>query len=654
MDLQLLLTAERLQLNPLLTKGAVRKGRYTVKTVDTGGYLTIDGLQWRVLAAFGKPKTVPEVLQFLITERTCPALHDFYELIIKANRAGVLQTAPSPTKQQAPIAWKFGLPPKIACSMAAVFLVGAMLAIAMRPPRLPTGNWFEILVVLLAGLIGTSVAVSLGTILSASVLHAAGSDSFRPHLSLSWGLPRFNLDLRDSLLVNACAQLAIQLVRSTPMALLVIILCIWQPQVALLPVVLFALLVRPLFGGPISHPTNAGLGKPVLDTSSRLLFPANRNWAGLRRTARLQFDLPVVAARLVWAFLWVGGITLLGGRIAGVTVSDLLFDWHFWRVFGLVLAIAAAIPASMLAFIATAESLREPIRMIKKHWRVRQSRKREAFQPVTMKTITGVMAISPAFQQLPTDRRRAVADTVTVVTLPPGSVLADFDKPAAEIHLIVSGAIDVFRRSEKGRPQRVWQAVEGDVVGAEGLIEPRPLGWKLKTRTLVIALRIPRAVFEKEIVGRLGAETAQALIHRVPFLRQNRLCRNWHPQAINRLAGISRLVTYSPGSEVLIESHESQGLYFIYEGLAKVSRQQRRLSRLGMGGFIGEIGLMQNSASTATVVAEGPLSCLAIDKTVFFRFLTQNFEVGLEVERMSSKRLGKPVFPLNPGSFETL
>ena len=215
MDLQLLFTAERLQLNPLLTKGAVRKGRYTVKTIDTGGYLTIDELQWHVLAAFNKPKTVPDVLQFLITERICPALHDFYELIIKANRAGVLQTAPSPAKQVTPLDWKLGFPPKFACWLGAMLLAAALLTIGIRPPRLPPGTLTEILLTLLAGYLGTAVAVSLGTILSASVLHSAGGDASRPHLSWSWGLPRFNLDLRDSLIVDACAQRAIQLVDET-------------------------------------------------------------------------------------------------------------------------------------------------------------------------------------------------------------------------------------------------------------------------------------------------------------------------------------------------------------------------------------------------------------------------------------------------------
>ena len=369
--------------------------------------------------------------------------------------------------------------------------------------------------------------------------------------------------------------------------------------------------------------------------------------------------------RLVWGFLWTGGITLLGSQIAGVPIREMIIDRHFWRVFAVVFAIAAAIPTSVFAFVATAESLREPIRKIKRLWRLRQLRKRAVFQPVTMKTITGTLAASPICQQLPADRRRALADAVNVVTLPRGNLLADFNKPASEIYIIVSGAVDVFQtciayEAHFGvehldlpfTPHRVWQAIEGDIVGAEELVEPRPLGWKLKTRTPVIALRVPRAVFEKEIVARMGSEAAQALIHRVPFLRQNHLCRNWHPQAISRFAGISRLVTYAAGNEVLIEKHDSQGLFFIYEGLAEVSRQKRRLSRLGIGGFIGEIGLLQNSASTATVVANGPLSCLAIDKMVFFRFLTQNYEVGLEVERLSSQRLGRPVFPLHPGSFE--
>jgi CRP-like cAMP-binding protein len=366
----------------------------------------------------------------------------------------------------------------------------------------------------------------------------------------------------------------------------------------------------------------------------------------------MQFDRPVVAARLAWGLLWIGGMTSFGIRAAGVAVSDLILDWHFWKVFGVVFAIAVAVPAGVMVCIAAAESVRRPLRRLRQRHRLSQQRKQAVHQPVTTRTITSTLAISPVCQQLPIDRRQLLAELVTVTTIHRGTVLADFNRPAAEIHLIVSGTVDVFRRTQKGHPQRVWRAIEGDIVGAEGLIEPRVLGWRLKARSPVVALRVPREAFENEIIARLGPATVQALIHRVPFLRQNVLCRNWHAQAISRFASISRVVNFSSGSYVLIEDHYSQALFFIYEGQAQVVRQKRRISRLGLGDFIGEIGLLQNSASTASIIAEGPLSCLTIDKMVFFRFLSQNYEVGLEVEHMSSQRLGKPVFPLTPGSFE--
>ncbi len=652
LDLQLLFTAERLQLNPLLTKGAVQHGRFTVKSLDTGGYLTVDDLQWDVLACFAQPKTVPEVLRSLIVDRRCPALRDFYELIIKAQRGGILQLAPSADRQLMPVAWSFSLSAGLACWLGGLLLAGALAAVAILPPHGPGSSVLAIILAVLSGYLGLAAAVSLGNVMGAAVLHAAGRDAFQPRFSWAWLLPHFSIDLRDAILIEAQAQLGIQLIRLAPMSLLVIGLCMLWPQAALLPSLVLGVAIRPCFGGAMCEAINAHFGKPILDTARHLLFEPNRNWGGYWRAARLQFDRPVVAARLVWGFLWIGGMTSFGIRAANIALRDLILDWHFWKGFALIFSVVVAVPTLVVIGVAITESVRRPVRRAKRSRRLAQQRKLALHQPVTIRTIASTLAISPVGQQLPIDRRQAMAEQLTVATLRPGTVLADYNRPATEIHLIVSGAIDVYRRTQKGRQECVWQALEGDIVGAEELIDPRPLGWRLKTRSPVVVLRIPREVFESEIMGRLGPPVVQALIHRVPFLRQNHLCRNWHPQAISRFASISRVVKFSSGSYVLIEDHYSQALFFIYEGQAQVVRQKRRVSRLGLGDFIGEIGLLQNSASTASVIAEGPLSCLAIDKTVFFRFLSQNYEVGLEVERMSSRRLGKPVFPLTPGSFE--
>lgn len=652
MDLQLLFTAERLQLNPHLFQGADSNGRFTIKALDTGSCLTIDRLQLGALLAFSKPTTVPEALRNLIVERKCPALRDFYELVLKAQRTGVLQTGPNPVTQQVPMMWKFGLPPKVACWLGVALIASGLLALAIVPPRLPGGSTMAAITAIFIGYVTAAIAVSLGNVLGVSALHAAGGDGLQPRVGWPWLFPHFSIILRDGLLAEGPAQLSIHLVRLAPIGLLVTLLCLFRPQSSLVPAIVFAIMIRPCFGGAISEAIHAGLGKPVLDTSHHLIFPANKSWGGLRHSARMHFDPPVVAARLVWAVLWIAGVTMFVVRSAGLTPSEMFTDWHFWTRFVFVLAIAVVVPASVIAYASMMETVRQPIRAARRYWRNRQQRKQAVDQPVTMKTISSILVVSPLCQRMQVDRRRAIESKLTVVTFRQGTLLSDFSQPATDIHLIVSGAVDVYRRTSKGRPQRAWRAIEGDLVGAEELVEPHPLGWRLVARCPMIALRMPREVFQQEIMDQLGAATVLALTHHVPFLRQNQLCRHWHPQAINRFATITRVATFPSGGYVLSENHDSQGLFFIYEGEAFIERNKRRLSRLGIGGFIGEIGLLQNSVATASVVAVGPLTCLTINKTYFFRFLTQNYEVAMEVERLSSRRLGRPVFPLRPDSFE--
>jgi CRP-like cAMP-binding protein len=652
MDLQLLFTAERLQLNPHISKGVDSNGRFTLKTLDTGGYLTIDRLQLGALLAFNKPTTVPEALRTLIIERKCPALRDFYELVLKAQRIGVLQTGPSPVSQLVPLMWKFGLPSKVARWLGAGTILLGLLALSISPPELQGMGAMQFLGFLVVGYILSILAISLGNVLGVSALHAAGGDGFHPRIGLPWLFPHFTVNLRDSLLAESSAQLGIHLVRLAPIALLVTILCLFKPAVALLPVMIFLTMIRPCFGGAVNEAIHAGFGKPVLDTSRNLIFPANKSWGGLQHSAWMHFDPPVIAARLAWAILWIAGVTIFAIRAVGFSSAELSFGWYFWTRFVFVLAGAIAIPATVIGYASLMESARRPYKAVRKYWRNREQRKQAIDQPVTMKTISSILVVSPLCQRLQIDRRRALEDKLTVVTFRQGSILSDFSQPATDIHLIVSGAVDVYRRTSKGRPQKAWQAIEGDFIGAEELVEPHPLGWRLIARSPLIALRMPRDIFQKEIMDRLGAATVLALTHHVPFLRQNQLCRNWHPQAINRFATITRVATFPSGGYVLSEDHDSQGLFFIYEGEAYVERHKRRVSRLGIGGFIGEIGLLQNSAATASVVADGALTCLTIDKTYFFRFLTQNYEVALEFERLSSQRLGRPVFPLRADSFE--
>ena len=67
-----------------------------------------------------------------------------------------------------------------------------------------------------------------------------------------------------------------------------------------------------------------------------------------------------------------------------------------------------------------------------------------------------------------------------------------------------------------------------------------------------------------------------------------------------------------------------------------------------------EIGLLQNSGPNASVTAHQNTRCLSIPRTELLRFVTHNYTVALELERVSSQRLGRPIFPLRQGDFRTI
>jgi hypothetical protein len=60
---------------------------------------------------------------------------------------------------------------------------------------------------------------------------------------------------------------------------------------------------------------------------------------------------------------------------------------------------------------------------------------------------------------------------------------------------------------------------------------------------------------------------------------------------------------------------------------------------------------MQNSNATASITARCNLRSLAIARKEFLRFVTHNYSVALELERVSSDRLGRPIFPVRQSDF---
>jgi len=173
-----------------------------------------------------------------------------------------------------------------------------------------------------------------------------------------------------------------------------------------------------------------------------------------------------------------------------------------------------------------------------------------------------------------------------------------------------------------------------------------------RSLTPVVLLQVEWAVAEELILSRTAQTTLSNLVQKLPFLDRLSLCQNWHRQAVQRFAELSRVQDYEEGEAILQQGLFSESFYIMFEGEARVSSHGKPLSVVHTGDFFGEIGLLQNSNTRAQVTAFKGARCLSIPRREFLRFVVHNYTVALELERVSSARLGRPIFPLTPGNFQ--
>jgi hypothetical protein len=109
-DQPTLFTVAVISLSNDLRLSAAHAGRMIVKYQPGRRYLTLNPQQWTVLKAFEGGRTVPAALKHLVHERGCIPLHEYYELILQALEAGVLQTPGTPAPAtETPVPWPFSV-----------------------------------------------------------------------------------------------------------------------------------------------------------------------------------------------------------------------------------------------------------------------------------------------------------------------------------------------------------------------------------------------------------------------------------------------------------------------------------------------------------------------------------------------------------------
>lgn len=637
MEINLTLTAKKWQLASQLQRTASHGGVQVVKNIPERTYLTITSKQWTVLEQFGEPRTVPQVLDLAITERFCPELGEFYEIILKAVRARILvepgQTTVPVFAASWPMDWRMARWPVV---LWLLLTLGGALAVyhgPLLPLRLPDA---------LAGVGLALVAAVLGFSLSATLLRGAkGEVYFRRGLICT----------ADACMLSPAQQ---RTVAVAPLALVAAasgLLCWLRPEWSLPSLALLFLLARPILGGRVNAMIRVGAARRLNDSSHHFLFPANR-------TVRKRLKLLALGLRSATTWMEVGyGVfwTLLLAYFFGDLADLPPWTIGFWQTLGPRLGLAIVGSLGLLALVYLGLEIYVFVRDHARAWREwtmlalrRWLRRGEPPEDETARL--RALLESPVLRLLPPQVQQPLAKAMRPLEAGPWHTLA----LAGKFALILSGQVGVYRLTPSGRRDLVQVLAEGDLVGLHDLADPTRPDCIYRTITPVRLLGADRAGFEEELSARLTKPALTHLVRVAPFLARTSLCRQWHRQAVQRFAELSLIRNYAANEVILQQGFYSESFFIILEGEAHVMNGSRRLAVIGRGSFFGEIGLLQNSNSTARVVAQPGARCVCVPRKEFMRFVTHNYTVALELERVSSRRLGHPIFPLSPGNFRPL
>ena len=625
-ELATLLNQAVLRVSPEVLIAKLRSDRLVVKYVAGRQYLVLTPKQWALLQEFGAGRTVTSVLCAAITSQRCPALREFYELVVKAVRSGILQTdAESIPPTMAPARWLFRLSGAIVRWMMMVFLVAVGVSLWLRPMVMPQHPGWLVL-----GWLAVCAAASAGWVLAAGVVRAAGGEVYQPRFVWKTLVPRFRVDLSDAVMGGRDTEINAALARLLPFFVFTTAAAWWSPELPLLLLVGLLLELCPLWKSPLHDLLGALYRDPHLATAYNFVFARNRLLALLRSAQQQVADgkylLACAGATVGWLLL----VFVSAGAFLRANTLELLRRFNTaggWRYTALALLVLAGLfvlgAAGAAGWIALSH--------LRAWWRERTERQlRPSAVLVSAETIAEWLGRTVLFRELAAPDLAALAAAVKPEEHKRGSFVVREGETGERLYVVLSGRLEVRRDYAPGRSELVAEMGEGEIFGEIALLQGGVRTRSVRCREKSILLGLDKADFERLVLSKLSRAAVEDAVQKVGFLQHTELTRNWSQATLAAFARRAKLQEYAEGAIVMQEGVNNHWFFLVHRGEMVVTQKKQELRRLKMGDSFGEMSLLGDGIATATVrVGSKAASCLVISGPDFLDFVTRDFAVGL-------------------------
>lgn len=514
LDQATLLSAVSFQLSERLRITEYDADRVVVKYQPGRAYLNVTRLQWGSLQTFAdRPLMVPPVLFQLISDRRCPPLREFYELVIKAFECGLLQTAGHPPPPDEPAAdWRA----RASASGVRTLIVFAGLACLTAALGSVLNGSFRLpshVLELLAGWLLACIATSVGYALAACVLRDADAEVYAPGFHWRTLFPRFRADLDDAAMGGRQVRFDAALARLAPLLVCLGLVPWIAPGVAFLLSCALLFHLSPFWWSPGLTMLHARLGAPTLDAFRHFRFEPNRAfWFALRTRIR-HTDTRFLRIHALHTVLWLALVLLVGTLPLGAHARMVMRSWieggglHFTA-----LAVLALLGLMVAGVIGTAVILgvRSALRWARE---VRRRRLRPQPAPNTPEAFAETLLTGLLFRGFSAEDRRGIVEALQAEEYPAKATVIREGDPGDRLYIVHSGRVEVLRDTPAGRLERVAVLGRGEVFGEMALLQNgrrtrsvHALGGK----TVLLALR--REDFQRLVLSRLTRDSVLDIV----------------------------------------------------------------------------------------------------------------------------------------------
>lgn len=229
-----------------------------------------------------------------------------------------------------------------------------------------------------------------------------------------------------------------------------------------------------------------------------------------------------------------------------------------------------------------------------------------------------------------------------------GEVILREGELGESFFMLANGQVTVWRHHD-GQPTLFARLYPGAVFGEMALVSSQPRAATIKAEGDVDALELSRMDLEEE-AGQLET-VRRALIRftRARFLANlaatSPLFAQLDKGQRRALLAVFEPQKFQPG-DVLIEQGETgRGLFLVLRGSVEVLKSGVSVATLGSGAVFGEISLLHDQPTNATVVARSLGEVLFLERPKFEAVVAQVPEVWSTLQGLSEERLAQRSVP---------